>query len=45
METAVLVWNGTSITGNAEIQTFLEKLPPSDHQIMSLDAQPLHGKI
>ncbi len=45
METAVLVWNGTSVTGNTDIQSFLEKLPPSEHQIISLDAQPLHGKF
>lgn len=44
METAVLVWNGSSVSGNTEIQAFLEKLPTSEHQIVSLDAQPLHGK-
>ena len=43
METAVLVWNGSSVTGNTEIQAFLEKLPSSEHTIVSLDAQPIHG--
>ena len=43
METAVLIWNGNSVSGNQEIQSFLEKLPASDHQIVSLDAQPIHG--
>lgn len=43
MDTAVLVWNGTSVVGCAEIQQFLEKLPSSEHHVMSLDAQPLHG--
>ncbi|KAK4008260.1 NTF2-related export protein 1 [Daphnia magna] len=42
METAVLVWNGNSVSGNMQIQSFLEKLPASDHQIVSLDAQPIH---
>lgn len=45
METAVLVWNGSSVTGNSDIQAFLEKLPASEHQIISLDAQPLHGNF
>jgi len=43
METAVLVWNGNSVSGHLVIQAFLEKLPASDHQIVSLDAQPVHG--
>lgn len=43
METAVLVWNGNSVIGNMQIQSFLEKLPASDHQVVSLDAQPIHG--
>merc|ERR1712071_656841 len=42
METAVLVWNGNSITGNEEIQKYLEKLPASEHTLLSLDTQPIH---
>jgi NTF2-related export protein 1/2 len=45
MDTAVLVWNGSSVAGNMVIQAFLEKLPVSDHQIVSLDAQPVHGML
>jgi NTF2-related export protein 1/2 len=45
MDTAVLVWNGSSVAGNMVIQAFLEKLPVSDHQIISLDAQPVHGML
>ncbi|XP_046651063.1 NTF2-related export protein 1-like [Daphnia pulicaria] len=44
MDTAVLVWNGSSVAGNMVIQAFLEKLPVSDHQIISLDAQPVHDE-
>ncbi|XP_046452224.1 NTF2-related export protein 1-like [Daphnia pulex] len=44
MDTAVLVWNGSSVAGNMVIQAFLEKLPVSDHQIVSLDAQPVHDE-
>ncbi|EFX71857.1 hypothetical protein DAPPUDRAFT_308659 [Daphnia pulex] len=44
MDTAVLVWNGSSVSGNLVIQAFLEKLPVSDHQIVSLDAQPVHDE-
>jgi len=43
MDTAVLVWNGTSVFGCSEIQQFLEKLPSSEHHVISLDAQPMHG--
>ncbi len=41
METAILVWNGTSVAGSTDIQKFLEKLPSSEHNITSLDAQPI----
>lgn len=43
MDTAVLVWNGTSVFGCSEVQQFLEKLPSSEHHVISLDAQPMHG--
>ena len=45
MDTATLIWNGTSVVGNTEIQKFLEKLPTSEHNIMCLDAQPIMGNI
>lgn len=45
MDTAILLWNGNPVRGNTDIQAYLEKLPVSEHQIISLDAQPLYGKI
>lgn len=44
METAVLVWNGNPINGNEEIQKYLEKLPSSEHTLLSVDTQPIYGK-
>ena len=43
MDTGLLIWNGNSVMGCMEIQQFLEKLPASEHHIVSLDAQPMHG--
>jgi len=43
METAVLVWNGNPVTGNEEIQKYLEKLPASEHTLLSVDTQPIYG--
>jgi len=42
METAVLVWNGNPVTGNEEIQKYLEKLPASEHTLLSVDTQPIY---
>lgn len=44
METANLIWNGNGISGNDNIQKFCTDLPPSEHTITTLDAQPIIGK-
>lgn len=35
------VWNGNGTTGKEEIQKFFQGLPPSEHTITTLDAQPV----
>ncbi|CAG4957572.1 unnamed protein product [Colias eurytheme] len=41
LETGLLVWNGNGINGNTKIQKFLLELPPSNHYVKTLDAQPV----
>ncbi|XP_060521119.1 NTF2-related export protein [Cylas formicarius] len=41
LETGLLSWNGNGIKGNDRIQKFLMELPPSDHNTVTLDAQPV----
>ena len=42
LDTATASWNGNKIDGAADIQKFyLDKLPKTDHQVHSLDAQPV----
>ncbi|XP_064610042.1 NTF2-related export protein 1-like [Liolophura sinensis] len=45
MDTAVLVWNGNSITGSTEIVKFFENLPSSEHVPETLDCQPLIDQL
>lgn len=44
MDTATLIWNGNGIEGKDNIQKFWTDLPPSDHSVFTLDAQPITGK-
>ncbi|XP_037086836.1 NTF2-related export protein 2-like [Pollicipes pollicipes] len=41
LDTGMLVWNGNSVAGSEAIQTFLEKLPTSEHNISCMDAHPI----
>ena len=44
LDNGLLSWNGNGITGNNQIQKFYINLPSSDHSVVTLDAQPIHGK-
>lgn len=35
------MWNGNGISGTDRIQKFFLELPPTDHSITTLDAQPI----
>ncbi|KAJ8954337.1 hypothetical protein NQ314_007111 [Rhamnusium bicolor] len=41
LDTGLFAWNGNGITGNENIQKFVIDLPPTDHVITTLDAQPI----
>ncbi|XP_056643394.1 NTF2-related export protein [Diorhabda carinulata] len=41
MDTGLLSWNGNGVTGNENILKFMIDLPPTDHEISTLDAQPI----
>lgn len=41
MSNGLLVFNGNGVTGDTEIASYLQKLPPAEHQITTLDAQPI----
>ncbi|XP_060822581.1 NTF2-related export protein [Bombus pascuorum] len=43
LDTATLIWNGNGIEGKDNIQKFWTDLLPSDHSILTLDAQPIMG--
>lgn len=45
LDEGLLVWNGNGIKGNAKIQKFLLDLPPSNHFIKNLDAQPVSENL
>eukprot|EP00033_Pygsuia_biforma_P002158 GCRY01002393.1.p1 GENE.GCRY01002393.1~~GCRY01002393.1.p1 ORF type:complete len:143 (+),score=5.20 GCRY01002393.1:188-616(+) len=40
-ETSFLVWNGNKASGLSEIATALDKIPPTQHTIETLDCQPI----
>lgn len=44
MDTATLIWNGNGVEGKDNIQKFWTDLPPFQHAINTLDAQPLTSK-
>ncbi|XP_020297625.1 NTF2-related export protein-like [Pseudomyrmex gracilis] len=43
MEAANLIWNGNGVSGKENIQKFWTDLPPSEHNVTTLDAQPIIG--
>lgn len=45
LESGLLSWNGNGISGSDRVQKFYIDLPPSDHVISALDAQPIIGKL
>ncbi|KAM4696860.1 NTF2-related export protein 2 [Rhinophrynus dorsalis] len=42
MDTATLVWNGNSVSGQAALIEFFDMLPTSNFQINMFDCQPVH---
>lgn len=40
-DSATLLWNGNSVTGQAAISQYLNKLPSSEHKVETLDAQSM----
>lgn len=44
IDSSTLIWNGNGVTGKDNIQKFWMDLPPSEHTIQILDAQPITGK-
>lgn len=38
-----MIWNGNGVDGKDAIQKFWIELPSSDHNIITLDAQPITG--
>ncbi|KAJ8971905.1 hypothetical protein NQ317_010975 [Molorchus minor] len=45
LDTGLLAWNGNGVTGSENIQKFIIDLPPSDHSVITLDAQPILGNV
>lgn len=45
MDNALLIWNGNGTEGKDQIQNFWTELPISEHTPITLDAQPITGKI
>lgn len=43
LESGLLSWNGNGVCGSDRVQKFYIDLPPSDHVISALDAQPIIG--
>ncbi|XP_043286062.1 NTF2-related export protein [Venturia canescens] len=43
LDTGILIWNGNGVEGKDNIQKFWIDLPPSEHSILTLDAQPITG--
>ncbi|KAL2716356.1 NTF2-related export protein isoform X1 [Vespula squamosa] len=43
LDTATLIWNGNGVESKDNIQKFWTDLPPSEHSIITLDAQPITG--
>lgn len=41
LDSGVLVWNGNGSSGKDAIQKYFLDLPPSEHTLLTLDAQPV----
>ncbi|XP_065352767.1 NTF2-related export protein [Cloeon dipterum] len=41
LDSGLLVYNGTGVSGKDNIQKFIAELPATNHTISSLDAQPI----
>jgi hypothetical protein len=42
-EDSVLIWNGNAKKGLQTLRDFFQQLPPSTHNIQSIDCQPIAG--
>lgn len=45
LDTGLFSYNGNGASGNEMIQKFVIELPPSEHMVVTLDAQPISGKL
>lgn len=45
LDTGLLAWNGNGVTGSENILKFMIDLPPTDHVVTTLDAQPILGTL
>ncbi|CAH0546640.1 unnamed protein product [Brassicogethes aeneus] len=45
LDSGLLSWNGNGVTGNETIQKFVIELPPSEHTVQTLDAQPILDNV
>lgn len=45
LDTATIVWNGNAVKGLDEIIKFYDTLPTTEHNLDSLDCQPLTDHI
>lgn len=41
MDTALLVYNGNGFSGNDAIAKFIAEMPPTEHNLTTIDAQPI----
>lgn len=41
LDTGILVWNGNEAVGKDTIQKYYQDLPASDHNLVTVDAQPI----
>lgn len=41
LDNGLLVWNGNGASGKDNIQKYFQELPSSQHQMITLDAQPI----
>ena len=44
-DTSMLVWNGHTKTGVADISAFYQSLPSTEHMVISFDCQPVAGML
>ncbi|XP_019878504.1 NTF2-related export protein [Aethina tumida] len=45
LDTGLFSYNGNGASGNEMIQKFVIELPPSEHMVVTLDAQPISDTV